>query len=227
MKKMTALVAGVAMAGLLAAPASAQDAEQSIAEIATDAGFSTLVAALDAAGLASTFADCDAGPFTVFAPTDEAFATALSDLGISAEALLADTATLTSILQYHVIDGEVPAATVVTLDGQSATTLNGAPIEISVEGSSVVLNGSVNVVQTDIAACNGIIHVIDAVLLPPTEGGSTDTTAPSVVSPGPDQGGNQPLADTGSSTTTMVLLAAGLALGGVAAAGLARRRSAA
>lgn len=217
MKKMAALAAGIAMAGLLAAPASAQEAEQSIAEIATDAGFSTLVAALDAAGLAGTFADCDAGPYTVFAPTNEAFDAALASLGISAADLLADTETLTSILTYHVVDGEVPAATVVTLDGQSAATLNGASIGISVDGSSVVLNDNVNVVQTDITACNGIIHVIDAVLLPPTDGGSTTTTA------APGEGGT--LAATGSSTTTMVLLAVGLALGGVAVAGLARRRS--
>ena len=128
---------------------------------AGDSRFDTLVAAVSAAGLADTLAG--PGPFTVFAPTDAAFA-ALGDDTI--EALLADpTGALTDILLYHVVAGEVPAASVVTL--QSAATVNGASVKIDVTEDGVVLDRSVNVIITDIEASNGIIHVIDAVLLPP------------------------------------------------------------
>ncbi len=127
--------------------------------------FSTLVAAVQAAGLVETLSG--EGPFTVFAPTNDAFATALDALGITADELLADTDTLTSILTYHVIDGEVPASTVVTLDGQSAETLNGASVDITVDGETVMINDA-TVTAVDVAADNGIIHVIDTVLLPPS-----------------------------------------------------------
>ncbi|MDW3214222.1 MAG: fasciclin domain-containing protein [Ilumatobacteraceae bacterium] len=138
----------------------------SIVDVAVEAGsFTTLVAAVQAAGLEETLAT--GGPFTVFAPTDEAFAAALEALGLTAEELLADTETLTSILTYHVIDGEVPASTVVTLDGESAETLNGASVDISVDGETVMVNDA-TVVAVDVAADNGIIHVIDSVLLPPS-----------------------------------------------------------
>jgi uncharacterized surface protein with fasciclin (FAS1) repeats len=130
--------------------------------------FTTLLAAVQAAGLVETLSDPDAS-YTVFAPTDAAFAAALDSLGLTADELLADTETLTSILTYHVIDGAVMAESVMGMDGQSATTLNGADISISVTDSGVVLNDSVNVVQTDIEASNGVIHVIDGVLLPPSE----------------------------------------------------------
>ena len=82
--------------------------------------------------------------------------------------LLADTETLTSILTYHVVAGEVLAETVVTLDGQSAATVQGEEIGISIVDGGVVLNDSVNVVATDILASNGVIHVIDGVILPPS-----------------------------------------------------------
>ena len=146
----------------------AQDPGPTIAEVAAENGsFNTLVAALGAAGLAGTFNDPFAGPFTVFAPTDEAFAAALAALGLSAEELLANTELLTSVLQYHVVSGRVPAEEVVTLE--KATTLQGADIAIAVRDGNVVLNDSVNVVLTNVQASNGIIHVIDAVLLPPSE----------------------------------------------------------
>jgi len=129
-------------------------------------GFSTLVAAVQAAGLVDALSG--AGPFTVFAPTDDAFAAALEALGLTAEELLADTETLTDILTYHVVPGNVVAGTVVTLDGQSAPTLlEGATIDISVGEGGVTLNEGIDVVQTDIIANNGVIHVIDGVLLPP------------------------------------------------------------
>ncbi len=103
----------------------------------------------------------------MFAPTNAAFAAALTQLGLTAEQLLADTATLTSVLTYHVVPGKVDAAAVVGLS--KATTLNGKDIAISVVDDKVKLNGNVTVVSTDIMACNGIIHVIDGVLLPPAD----------------------------------------------------------
>ncbi len=135
-----------------------------IAEIAAaDGRFTTLLAAVTAAGLDTTLADPEAGPLTVFAPTDDAFAALPAG---TVEALLADpTGALTDVLTYHVVAGAVPAADVVNLD--SATTLQGSDISIAVVDGGVVLNDSVNVIITDIMATNGIIHVIDAVLLPP------------------------------------------------------------
>jgi len=136
-----------------------------IVETASAAGdFTTLVAAVEAAGLVETLQG--EGPYTVFAPTDEAFAAALEDLGLTAEELLADTETLTSILTYHVVEGEVPAADVVTLDGEEVPTVNGATVEIGVDGETVTVNDA-TVTATDIFATNGVIHVIDSVLLPP------------------------------------------------------------
>jgi transforming growth factor-beta-induced protein len=126
-------------------------------------GFSTLVAAVQAAGLVETLSG--EGPFTVFAPTDDAFAAALEALGITAEDLLADTETLTAILTYHVVAGAVPSSDVVTLDGQSVATVNGAEVMISVDGDTVMVNDA-TVVAVDVAASNGVIHVIDTVLLP-------------------------------------------------------------
>jgi uncharacterized surface protein with fasciclin (FAS1) repeats len=141
-----------------------EDEPKSIVEIASEAGtFNTLVAALDAAGLAETLSGD--GEFTVFAPTDDAFA-ALPEGTV--ESLLEDpTGALTNILLYHVVEGAVMAETVVTLD--SATTLLGEDVTISVEDGNVFLNGTVQVIITDIEASNGVIHVIDAVLLPPTD----------------------------------------------------------
>ncbi len=135
-----------------------------IAEIAAEAGtFNTLLAALEAAGLAETFAG--EGAFTVFAPTDDAFA-ALPEGTI--ETLLADpSGALTDILLYHVVDGAVPAETVVTLD--AATTLLGEDVTVTVSDGRVLLNDTVEVITTDIVASNGLIHVINAVLLPPGE----------------------------------------------------------
>ncbi len=125
-----------------------------------DGRFDTLVTAVTEAGLVETLSG--EGPFTVLAPTDDAFDALPEGL---LDTVLADQELLTSILTYHVIDGAVPAATVVTLE--SATTLQGEDIAIVVDGDTVTINGA-TVVITDIEASNGIIHVIDAVLLPPT-----------------------------------------------------------
>ena len=128
-----------------------------IVQTAVSGGFETLVTAVDAAGLAGTLADD--GPFTVFAPTDEAFAALPAG---TLDALLMDTAALTNVLLYHVVSGEVLAADVVTLT--SATTLQGGNLSIDTS-DGVKVNGA-TVVQTDILASNGVIHVIDAVLIP-------------------------------------------------------------
>jgi transforming growth factor-beta-induced protein len=135
-----------------------------IVDVAVANEFTTLVAAVQAAGLVDTLSG--EGPFTVFAPTDDAFAAALESLGLTAEELLASD-DLASILTYHVVAGEVDAATAISLDGQAAATVNGAEINISVVDGSVVINDTATVIAADVAASNGIVHVIDAVLLPP------------------------------------------------------------
>jgi uncharacterized surface protein with fasciclin (FAS1) repeats len=135
-----------------------------IVDIAVEDGrFTTLVAAVQAAGLVDTLKS--EGPFTVFAPTDDAFAALPAG---TVEGLLADIPALTNILLYHVVPGKVMAADVVGLDGQSAgTALEGQSISIKLDGDKVILIDSVNVIITDIETSNGVIHVIDAVLLPP------------------------------------------------------------
>ncbi len=135
-----------------------------IVEVATEAGdFTTLVAAVDAAGLVDTLNS--EGPFTVFAPTDAAFEAALEALGLTAEELLADTELLTSVLTYHVLPIEAPAETVLTLDGETVATVNGAEVLVTIDDGTVKVDEA-TVVTTDIAASNGLIHVIDSVLLP-------------------------------------------------------------
>ncbi len=136
-------------------------AEPTIVDIAVEDGrFTTLVAALQAADLVETLSG--EGPFTVFAPTDDAFNALPAG---TVDALLADIPTLTSILLYHVVAGEVPAADVVAL--VSADTLNGLPVAVYAEDGVQV--NEANVVITDIQGSNGIIHVLDQVLLPPSD----------------------------------------------------------
>ena len=132
-----------------------------IVDVAAEAGsFTTLLAAAEAAGLVETLSG--EGPLTVFAPTDDAFAAALADLGLTAEELLADTETLTSILTYHVVAGEVLSGDLT--DGMTAVTVNGAEITVDLT-DGVKINGA-TVTTADIKASNGVIHVIDQVLLP-------------------------------------------------------------
>ncbi len=126
-----------------------------------DGRFQTLVAALQAAGLAATLQG--EGPFTVFAPTDDAFAKLPEG---TVDALLKDIPALTDILLYHVVSGNVSAADVVKLD--AATTAQGGTVAITVDGDTVRINDA-QVVITDIAASNGTIHVIDTVLVPAQE----------------------------------------------------------
>ncbi|MEX2441756.1 MAG: fasciclin domain-containing protein [Pontimonas sp.] len=131
-----------------------------IVAVATEAGsFTTLVAAVQAAGLVETLQG--EGPFTVFAPTDEAFA-ALPEGVLDALLLEENLEVLQQILTYHVVSGEVLAADVTTGD---VATVEGSTIAIEV-GEQVTLNGTATVVTTDVVASNGVIHVIDQVILP-------------------------------------------------------------
>jgi uncharacterized surface protein with fasciclin (FAS1) repeats len=133
-----------------------------IVEVAVGAGsFNTLVAAVQAAGLDGTLAD--GGPFTVFAPTDDAFA-ALPDGLVDCLLLPESSDALTAILTYHVVDGTVLST---DLEEVAVPTLQGENIEIGLT-DGVTLNASVNVAAADVLASNGVIHVIDGVLVPPS-----------------------------------------------------------
>ena len=142
---------------------AAMEEKNTIVDIAVaDGRFTTLVAALTAADLVETLSG--EGPFTVFAPTDDAFA-ALPAGTLDTLLLPESKQALTDILLYHVVSGKVMAADVVTLSG--ATTVLGKDVTITVKDGNVFLNDTVQVIITDIEASNGVIHVIDAVLLPP------------------------------------------------------------
>ncbi len=158
MIRSTLLAASAAIA-LASAPAFAQEAD--IVDTAVAAGgFTTLVAAVQAAGLVDTLKG--AGPFTVFAPTDAAFA-ALPEGTVEKLLLPENKEQLVSILTFHVIPGKVMAADIAGKE-LSVATVNGA--EVAVDATDGVTVGGANVVTADIAATNGVIHVIDAVMLP-------------------------------------------------------------
>ena len=158
MLRTTALATTAAALMALPMAASADMHGNDIVDIAVaDGNFTTLVAAVDAAGLVDTLKGD--GPFTVFAPTDEAFA-ALPEGTV--EALLEDIETLTAILTYHVVPGAVMSGDLA--DGMMAETVNGQSVTIGV-GDTVTVDGA-TVVLADIEASNGVIHVIDAVILP-------------------------------------------------------------
>lgn len=130
-----------------------------ILDVAASAGsFNTLLAAIDAAGLEDVLSG--EGPYTVFAPTDAAFDKLAEG---TVESLLEDPETLAGILTYHVVAGEVTSDVVVTLD--QATTVQGQDIHIAVDGDRVHVNDA-TVTAVDIPADNGVIHVIDTVLIP-------------------------------------------------------------
>jgi uncharacterized surface protein with fasciclin (FAS1) repeats len=139
---------------------STDDSVGTVYDVAQENGFSTLVAAIDAAGLRSAL-EAD-GPFTVFAPTDAAFA-ALPAGTVETLLLPENKSALTDILTYHVVSGRVTSNQVVTLT--SATTLLGQNVSIEVVDGSVYINGA-QVTTVDVPADNGVIHVINAVLLP-------------------------------------------------------------
>lgn len=140
----------------------AEDDVLVVAEAEGDLG--TFLAALDAAGIMGDFHG--EGPFTLFAPTDEAFAAYLDSAGMSQEEAFAGAEMLQSILGYHVVTMMEDSEMVMGMDGQTFTTLNGAPLEVTVDGDNVMV-GDATVLRYDIEASNGVIHVIDSVLSPP------------------------------------------------------------
>ena len=165
MKKFVLVLACVVM-GLVASNAAFAEkatAEKNVVEIAAgNPDFSTLVAAVKAAGLVETLSG--KGPFTVFAPTNAAFEKLPKG---TLESLLKpeNKGKLAAILTYHVVAGKVLAADAVKLD--KAKTVNGAEFTIAVKDGNVLLNNTAKVVKTDIQGVNGVIHVIDSVILPP------------------------------------------------------------
>jgi uncharacterized surface protein with fasciclin (FAS1) repeats len=156
--------AAIAVVGVMAGSAVVRAQQpKDIVETAVAAGsFKTLAAALQAAGLVETLKG--KGPFTVFAPTDAAFAKLPK--GTVEELLKPENkAKLAAILTYHVVPGAVMAAQVITMNGQEAKTVNGQAVKITVSGGAVTV-GAAKVVTTDIKATNGVILVIDSVMLP-------------------------------------------------------------
>jgi uncharacterized surface protein with fasciclin (FAS1) repeats len=164
--------AAVALAGALFGGARAEGKERvkapkDIVEVvAGQKNFSTLVAAVKAAGLVETLKG--EGPFTLFAPANAAF----KKLGeAKLKELLADKGKLAKVLKYHVLAGAVPASKVLALEGKGAKTVAGPEVRFAARGAgkkrALVLNGTATVVAVDVKARNGVIHVIDAVLLPP------------------------------------------------------------
>jgi uncharacterized surface protein with fasciclin (FAS1) repeats len=161
MKKTTTLALALLLTSTLTLPmVQAADKPGNIVAVASGAGsFNTLVAAVKAAGLVETLQG--KGPFTVFAPTDSAFAKLPAG---TVENLLKpeNKEKLVAILTYHVVPGKVMAADVKTM---KAKTVNGKELSIKVEGGSVTVDNA-KVIKTDVAASNGVIHVIDTVVLP-------------------------------------------------------------
>ena len=157
-KRITAAIAVLTLTALPVA-VEAQDADKDIVAVAVEAGsFTTLAAALEAADLVGVLQG--EGPFTVFAPTDEAFAKLPEG---TVEALLADKEALTRILTYHVVSGKVGSDAVVGLS--EAETLAGVAAPIEVKMGNVYVAGA-KVTTVDVAASNGVIHIIDAVMIP-------------------------------------------------------------
>ena len=168
-KIMKAIATTILLGFFALVPAASADhhkkARKDIVDTAVAAGsFKTLAAALGAADLVKTMKG--KGPFTVFAPTDEAFAKLPKG---TVETLLKpeNKDKLVAILTYHVVSGKVMAATAVTLD--KATALNKKDIALAVKDKALTLNGSAKVIKADIECSNGVIHVIDTVILPPSK----------------------------------------------------------
>lgn len=186
MKKRFSLVALLAVFALVVAACSSDteattttvaEDTTTVVDLAIEAGqFSTLVAAVEAAGLVETLQG--EGPFTVLAPTDAAFEAAFEALGITAEELLADTETLTQILLYHVLGQAADSQLVATLDGQEVPTVQGESITVSVDGGTILINETAEVVSADLMADNGIVHVINQVILPPSVAEALGVAAP-------------------------------------------------
>jgi transforming growth factor-beta-induced protein len=152
--------------------APTEETGNSIADVVVgNDDFSTLLAAVETAGLTDALADPDA-TLTVFAPTNEAFEATLTELGITADELLSDTETLTAILTYHVLDDTVTSSDLAAAGTEEipVETLSGEELTVIVgdAGNVTFREQTANVTTADVEASNGVIHIIDGVLLPPT-----------------------------------------------------------
>jgi uncharacterized surface protein with fasciclin (FAS1) repeats len=153
------LIAAVAIAPAAASPSAS--GQKDITQVAASSPqFTTLVSLLKKAGLVRSL---ERGTYTVFAPTNAAFAKLPKS---TLAAVGKNPALLEKVLTYHVVKGKAPAAKVVKLDGKAVKTLEGQRVKVSVRGGKVYLNGSTRVTKTDVIASNGVIHVIDRVLIP-------------------------------------------------------------
>lgn len=176
MRKFIVLLVVTALLAVAVAPSFAQEEPGTIADIVVASSqaetpeFTILLAAVQSASpdFLAELSNPDQG-LTVFAPTDAAFAAALEALGMTAEEVLSNQALLDTILAYHIVVVPLDAASVVALNGAYVgTVLPDSPLYISVEGESVKVNDA-TVVQADVQASNGVVHVIDSVLVPPQE----------------------------------------------------------
>jgi uncharacterized surface protein with fasciclin (FAS1) repeats len=197
MRKILRIVPFILMAAALAvlattawaAPAKQADTQKSIVDIAKEDGrFTTLLSALDKAGLVDRLQGD--GPFTIFAPTDEAFAKLPPG---TIEDWFANPQALSDVLSYHVVDGKLMAADV--MQQESFNALTGQALTVTTEGNTVMVDGA-KVLTPDLEGSNGVIHVIDTVLMPPTGEIATaqDTTQNSTTKPGGTTTTQEPLA---------------------------------
>ena len=168
---LAAMLVGVASLAVTAQAATSGQTASGKTVVAVASGdkrFTTLVALVKQAGLASTLSG--KGPFTVFAPTNAAFAKLKAQAPDTFAAVSTDKALLKKVLTYHVLAKRVPstAALAAAKQGASVKTVQGEPITLSVKAGKIVLNGSSRVVVADVKASNGVIHAIDAVIVPPS-----------------------------------------------------------
>jgi uncharacterized surface protein with fasciclin (FAS1) repeats len=197
-RRLLLFVAGATAFGVIAAPAASAQAQQNVVQVAQgDPRFSTLVRATQTAGLVETLSG--PGPFTVFAPTNDAFNKLPAG---TLDSLLQNQEQLRAVLTYHVVPGRATAADV---QGRpSANTVQGAPINFNASGGTVRANNA-TVIQADVGASNGVIHAIDTVLLPPgvQVGGAPQAAA---------QPGQLPRAGEADAAAPTTVVAFGLAL---------------
>lgn len=195
MKRFYSLLSLAALLALAVVPAFAQEGESTIADIivsstqAETPEFTSLLAAATSAepSVLGLLANPDAN-VTVFAPNDDAFGAELEALGVTRDELLADSTMLTEILSYHIVPGTFDSASLAEIDGAFlGTRLYDAALELSSADGSLTVNG-VAVVSSDIRAVNGIVHVIDGMLIPPPDANETaiDTTGDHAIAPGED-----------------------------------------
>ncbi len=164
-----ALAAGVLAASPAAAPSTTTASSKTIVAVASgDKRFTTLVALVKQAGLVKTLSG--KGPFTVFAPTNAAFAKLKRTAPDTYAAVASDKALLQKVLTYHVLAGRTPSTAAIAAAKKNASvkTVQGAPVRLSLKSGKLFVNGSSQVVVADVKASNGVIHVINTVLVPPS-----------------------------------------------------------